>query len=262
MDKSKKRRIAYEVMILLGVLLVLCYITRVWPLILLILLGLITVALGLLFRSLQKPESVLPPPPLPALPPPVEPADDQDVLRLAFSVLERHITHAVVREYPNARWVWEQPFPMHRLVHGEPLTILLNSAGGYQRAWIAVENLRFLGLSFQDPAQTVVTASAPDMQQASELNQSETESSEPTRSETASIPVNYSLMAMEWVEDHIGYLNERCNEAIARDEAAFLIPASRLPERTAWEEIRQAMLRHDCMDAVILQDGISVTIPI
>lgn len=87
-----------------------------------------------------------------------------------------------------------------------------------------MENLRFLGLSFQDPAQTVVTASAPDMQQASEQNQSETESSEPTRSETASIPVNYSLMAMEWVEDHIGYLNERCNEAIARDEAAFLIP--------------------------------------
>lgn len=69
MDKSKKRHISYEALTLLGVIMLLCFITRLWPILLLALVGAIIAAIALLFVSLRKPETVAPAPPLP--PPPM-----------------------------------------------------------------------------------------------------------------------------------------------------------------------------------------------
>ena len=52
MDKSKKRHIAYEALTLLGVVILLCFITRLWPILLLALAGAViaAVVLRLYFR--------------------------------------------------------------------------------------------------------------------------------------------------------------------------------------------------------------------
>ena len=44
MDKSKKRHISYEALTLLGVIMLLCFITRLWPILLLALVGAIIAA--------------------------------------------------------------------------------------------------------------------------------------------------------------------------------------------------------------------------
>ena len=102
MDKSKKRHIAYEALTLLGVVILLCFITRLWPILLLALAGAVIAAVVLLFASLRKPEAViLPPPAAPSVP-----DNERDLIRMAFTILERRITEAVLCEHPGARWVW------------------------------------------------------------------------------------------------------------------------------------------------------------
>ena len=104
MDKSKKRHISYEALTLLGVIMLLCFITRLWPILLLALVGAIIAATALLFVSLRKPETVAPAPPLP---PPPMPENEGDLVRMAFTILERRITETVLCQHPRARWVWE-----------------------------------------------------------------------------------------------------------------------------------------------------------
>src|SRR5574344_78571 len=52
-------------------------------------------------------------------------------------------------------------------------------------------------------------------------SQGETDTQEDVESP---MPVNYELVAFEWVEDHISYLSDQCNEAIARGDDRFVIP--------------------------------------
>ena len=51
--KEWKRRMAYEALILLGLLALLLFITRLWPILLLVILGIFVAALRLLFLSPQ-----------------------------------------------------------------------------------------------------------------------------------------------------------------------------------------------------------------
>ena len=60
-DKNRQRHIAYEVLVILGQLALLTYITRLWPILLLVILGIFVAALRLLFLSSQKVEPVRPP---------------------------------------------------------------------------------------------------------------------------------------------------------------------------------------------------------
>ena len=53
-DKNRQRHIAYEVLVILGQLALLTYITRLWPILLLVILGIFVAALRLLFLSSQK----------------------------------------------------------------------------------------------------------------------------------------------------------------------------------------------------------------
>ena len=75
-DKKRQRHIAYEVLVILGQLALLTYITRLWPILLLVILGIFVAALRLLFLSSQKVEPVRP---LPSLPPPRQPPTERDL---------------------------------------------------------------------------------------------------------------------------------------------------------------------------------------
>ena len=74
-DKNRQRHIAYEVLVILGQLALLTYITRLWPILLLVILGIFVAALRLLFLSSQKVEPVRP---LPTLSPPRQPPTEKD----------------------------------------------------------------------------------------------------------------------------------------------------------------------------------------
>ena len=59
-DKDFKRRIAYEVLIILGMLALLLFICRLWPILLLVILGIFVAALRLLFLSQRQVEVMHP----------------------------------------------------------------------------------------------------------------------------------------------------------------------------------------------------------
>ena len=63
-NKEFQRRAAYEALILLLILALLLFITRLWPILLLVILGIFIGALRLLFLSSQTVQSDQPLPPL------------------------------------------------------------------------------------------------------------------------------------------------------------------------------------------------------
>ena len=67
--KDQKRHMAYEALVLLGMLALLTFICRLWPILLLIILGIFAAVIRLLFLSSRKIEVIVP---LPLLPEPVK----------------------------------------------------------------------------------------------------------------------------------------------------------------------------------------------
>ena len=252
MDKSKKRHISYEALTLLGVVILLCFITRLWPILLLALAGAVIAAVVLLFASLRKPEAViLPPPAAPSVP-----DNERDLIRMAFTILERRITEAVLCEHPGARWVWETPHPEKTLHAGGELCIILNHAGGFRRAQVTVADLQFVNLSYTAAPSKEAKDDANESPEAK--SQGETDTQEDVESPMS---VNYELVAFEWVEDHISYLSDQCNEAIARGDDRFVIPASVLPVKESWPAVCAELEKHDFTDTEPMDDGVAIATP-
>ena len=99
-NKDRKRQIAYEVLMILGSLALLTFICRLWPILLLIILGIFVAAIRLLFLSGNRVDQVEPQPLLPA---PIPAPTESDLRKLAHSLITSRITTLVLNEYPNAR---------------------------------------------------------------------------------------------------------------------------------------------------------------
>ena len=73
-NRDKKRHLAYEALLLLGCLAMLLFITRLWPLLLLAILGIFAAVIRLLFLSVRQVETIAPKPmPQPKSKPPTIP---------------------------------------------------------------------------------------------------------------------------------------------------------------------------------------------
>ena len=142
-NKEFKRHIAYEVLTILGTLALLLFVCRLWPILLLVILGIFIAAMRLLFLSARKVENI--PPLLPAARP--EPTD-QDIRDMAFGSMQRRITELVTADFPNARWVWKTPNAMHNIATGNEVRILLNHAGGYREAIVVICGLQVCSLTY------------------------------------------------------------------------------------------------------------------
>ena len=214
-QKEFKRRMAYEVLIILGMLALLTFICRLWPILLLIILGIFIAAIRLLFLSSKKVEVIEP---MPQAPEPVKEPTERDVRELAYAVILKRITELITDEYPDARWVWENPNAKQCIQNGEEVYVLLNRAGGYRRAKVVIANLQVLGIKYCSAEEE----DTPENQELDTKEQEETDVSEsPEESESEEErPVNYELLAYEWTEAHIVELNARCNEAIAEGKRA------------------------------------------
>lgn len=253
--KEHKRHMAYEALILLGMLAFLTFICRLWPILLLIILGIFVAVIRLLFLSSKTVEpievqtTVQEPTPIPT---------EKDVRDLAYGVIQRRVTELVLAEFPQARWIWENPNARKSIESGESVYILLNRAGGYRRAKVEVQNLQIVGIQF-------CTAEGPCPQNESEENMESTENHDEGFTDETSddstceeIPENYELLAFEWTESHMMDLNERCNEAIGQGKQSILISEEELPAKQSWKNICDELMRSDIELAVCQENGIEI----
>lgn len=239
-NKDWKRHIAYEVLVILGMLALLTFICRLWPILLLIILGIFVAAIRLLFLSSKRVEVVEP---LPLLPAPTPVQTEKDLQALAYSLILKRLTAIVLAEYPDARWVWEAPNAPKLIELGEDVYILLNKAGGYRRAKVVIQNLQVIELQYQE-----VTVTNDD-----------------TEDETDDTPAdppkdNYELIAFEWSESHIFELNARCNDAIGKGLTEIILTADELPVRESWPDVCRELMRADLDDVECVTEGIKINL--
>lgn len=224
--------------IILGIIAFAAFFLGLWPVTLLIIIGMIIAK----FRTSKKQPEHSEPEPIQAEPTPKP--TEQDVRDLAYRVILRRVTEMVQSSYPEARWIWESPNVRQLLETGGDVFILLNRAGGFRRAKVNISGFYVTGIEYE---------SAP--QQNKESSESDTEQ---TVDEVQ--PENYELIAFEWVEAHIMDLNERCNEAIGNGMAELLIKADELPVPESWLDICHELERADICEAKYVQEGIKINL--
>ena len=237
-----------------------------WPVFFLALFGLLVFAvIKIVFRK-KKAEAIIPEEE------PFQPISTQqpetefNIIQKAFGLLQRRITERLELEFPGARWVWAFPNAMERFNRNEPLIVLLNSAGGYNKAQVVTHNLIFKGLRYVTlemvpvspviPVEPVETESADDDDDADDTDESE--SSEYNPPENA--PVNYGRLAFEWVDANMVEINAKYNEAIAQNKTVMLIPAEDLPHPDSWQEVCDELKHNGFSVADLCEDGIKVNI--
>lgn len=136
-NKEFKRRIAYEILIILATVALLLFICRLWPILLLVILGIFIAALRLLFLSVKRVEKI--PPLLPAV---REKPTEQDIQNMTFGAVQQRITELVAADFPQARWVWKTHCAKSGIMEGTEVRILLNRAGGYREAIVVMHGFR------------------------------------------------------------------------------------------------------------------------
>lgn len=240
--KDQKRHMAYEALVLLGMLALLTFICRLWPILLLIILGIFAAVIRLLFLSSRKIEVIAP---FPLLPEPVKEATEKDVQVLAYSVILRRVTELVLSEYPEARWVWEAPNAEKLIRENQEVFILLNRAGGYRRAKVVIRNLQVVGIDYNPQTEEEATL--------------EPENNVPDSDEEPEVQ-NYELLAFEWADAHIFELNARCNEVIGENLSELILLAEELPVRESWADICRELIRAGLEDVQCVPEGIKINL--
>lgn len=249
-DKNNKRHMAYEALMLLGLLALLTYITRLWPILLLIILGIFVATLRLLFLASKEVE---PTKPILTLPPAVIPPIEQDMQSMAYGIIQRRISQILQSRFPDVRWIWESPRAREDIMAGNPVYVLLNRAGGYRRGRVVIQNLQVQDVVFEEQeAKKEPQAEAPttDPEPVPPIPASENDEEAP--------PENFGLIAFQWVDAHVMELNDRCNEAAAEGLSEYLIPADELPVSESWEEICKELIRNELRGAQCCDEGIII----
>ena len=252
-DRDRKRHMAYEALVMLGLLALLMFITRLWPILLLVILGIFVAILRLLFLASQKVEPVEPMLALPQPEPRYEP-NERDMKAMAYALIQIRITQILQAKYPEVRWIWANACAQDDIFDGNPVYVILNKAGGYRKGLVIIRNLHVFDVVFDALPQNE-TPTAPPVQTLPKQNPAP---KPPEPEEDDEIPEDFGLLAFQWVEAHVIELNERINEAIGRRETSMLICTSELPVQDSWIEICKELERNDLTGAVCREDGIAI----
>ena len=257
--KDMKRRVDYELLIFLGIVALMTFIVRLWPLLLLAMVCMLICALRMLFLRFKTVEVIVPA--VAAEPPP--PESELSIMGRAFGLLQRRITEHLEQQYPGARWVWGTQNAMERFKRNEPLIIFLNSAGGYNKAQVVVNNLMFVELRYQTlepevdlPAEPTEPISPDDLDDPDDSDGTDTEEENTSGDE----PINYGRLAFDWVDANMVDINAKYNEAIAENKTVMLIPAEELPHPDSWPDVCAELRRNGFDLADFCEDGIQVNI--
>lgn len=230
-EKELKRRFAGGALTMFAYLALLLFITRLWPLLLAAVLGIFISLIRMMFLSSGRVELVM-------LVPAWEPKEKEPTaagLRdMAFALIEKRVTELLQTSYPDVCWIWENVEPKKDIIGGLPVYVVTSRAGGYRRMLVVIRNLQVC-----------------DVVPVSELSGEKL-------SEDDDAPVNYSLLAFEWVEAHVGELNKRCNEALGQGQQVFDIPKDELPEKESWQDICRELGRNGLDDTICWESGIRI----
>ena len=256
--KEWQRHMAYEALVILGMLALLLFVCRLWPILLLVILGIFAAALRLVFLSSPKVQPIQPEQPASTAQQAVtnreaENAEDAQ----SFGELQTRITRWVRQEYPEARWVWKYPDSKARFQRGEDMAILLNRAGGYREAVIRLQGKRLFEIQYlcapvENPRLEQPEESAPPQEGQPPMEEA---ASQPEPSQ----PEDYSLAAFEWVEAHLEELNTLCNECIAQKQDSLLLTGGDLPEPAAWPALCQELARNG-LSCRVQEEGVQIEI--
>lgn len=249
--KEWQRRMAYEALVILGMLALLLFVCRLWPILLLVILGIFAAALRLVFLSSPKVQPIQPDQQEVATHyVPQQAVTNQDSAGAedaqSFGDLQTQITRWVRQEYPNARWVWKYPNAKARFQRGEDVAILLNRAGGYREAVIHLQGKRLFEIQY-----LCAPAEKPRLEQPT--------SEEPMSQPEPPQPEDYSLTAFEWVESHLAELNDLYNECVAQKQDSLLLTGGDLPEPAAWPALCQELLRNG-LSCHMEEEGVRIQI--
>lgn len=253
--KEWQRHMAYEALVILGMLALLLFVCRLWPILLLVILGIFAAALRLVFLSSPKVQPIQPEQPASTAQQAVtnreaENAEDAQ----SFGDLQTRITRWVRQEYPNARWVWKYPNSKARFQRGEDMAILLNRAGGYREAVIRLQGKRLFEIQY-----LCAPAEKPQLEEPASPQEEQPSMKEAASQPEPSQPEDYSLAAFEWVESHLEELNTFCNECIAQKQDFLLLTGGDLPEPAAWPALCQELLRNG-LSCHMEEEGIRIQI--
>ena len=257
--KEWQRRMAYEALVILGMLALLLFVCRLWPILLLVILGIFAAALRLVFLSSPKVRPIHPGQQTGAFPatqcaaesqPAAQNADDAQ----SFGELQTQITRWVRQEYPEARWVWKYPDAKARFQRGEDVAILLNRAGGYREAVIHLQGKRLFEIQY-----LCAPAEKPQLEEPAPPQEGQPPMEEAASQPEPSQPEDYSLAAFEWVESHLEELNTLCNECIAQKQDFLLLTGGDLLEPAAWPALCQELLRNG-LSCHMEEEGIRIQI--
>ena len=245
MNNDKKNNLGHEALILIGCIMLLSFICRLWPILLLMLLAVFAAAIILLLRPQTGTNDTLSE--TPPAKTDVKLPNEKDVQALAYSVILRRITELVTNEYPNARWIWESPNAKQQVFIMSELYILLNHAGGYKRAKVQLHNFRVIGIEYEGIGHDEPCVSS----------EKDTEDIPP---QEESEKQNYELIAFEWVDTHIIPINEKCSEAIGQGFTEILISDDELPTPESWDNICAELKRAGVSHTAISDEGIKINL--
>lgn len=257
--KEWQRHMAYEALVILGMLALLLFVCRLWPILLLVILGIFAVALRLVFLSSPKVRPIHPEQQTSVSSVPQHAVKSQRTAQnvedtLSFGELQTQVTRWVRQEHPNARWVWKYPDAKARFQRGEDVAILLNRAGGYREAVIHLQGKRLFEIQY-----LCAPAENPRLEEPAFPQEEQPTLEEAASQPEPSQPEDYSLAAFEWVESHLEELNILCNECIAQKQDFLLLTGGDLPEPAAWPALCQELLRNG-LSCHMEEEGVRIQI--
>ncbi len=236
MQNNKKKGVLQDIGIVIGIVALLLFMFRLWPLLIIALPVWLGIVIYRSFTARKRANTNATPTQTETRTTPQ--AQDRDW----YSTLIDDITEYIQAEYPDVRWIWQYPNSKQRIEKGEEVIILLNKAGGYRKARVQVRNYWLENVEY---------LIAPQPQQSQESVE-----------EVQEIPVNYSLLACEWVEGYVGDLNDQCSEAIAQGKNEVILTEKELPvEKESWDEVC-AELQRIGFNGERISNGIKITLSV
>ena len=243
MTKEGKNRISQDVLILIGMLMLLTFICRLWPILLLMILTLFFMMLRMLvLPRVSQEDTLFRAEPMILLQEPKKPG----LMDVAHSEILSRITHLVAEDFPEAKWVWEKSNAKKLIENGEEIFVRLNHAGGYRRGKVQIHNLQVVGISYQG------------VQTDSDKEDGDDAETEANGNSDYPVQENYELLAFEWVDANIIEINEKCNDAIGDNAEYILLTDSDLPVKESWSAICNELYRENVVHTECLEEGIRV----
>lgn len=196
----------------------------------------------------ERQRAVPSPPPLLALPAPIS---EQELISNAFGLLQRRITEELTRDFPRAKWVWGQTGARLCFAAGDDLVILLADAEGQRSATVRTNELQFSQLLYHPYQPRLLIRNLTLTQRIPLRRKGMT---------TIPAPLNFGLLAFEWVDANLQQLNGIANEAVAKGQYEFLLQADELPHGDSWAIICKELVRNGFRTAEAMAEGIRVQI--